>query len=386
MPTRLHFNRRVIPDLYSDVKNDVVAAINGADSIALTTDGWTSRATESYVTIMAHIMAPNWEMTSFVLQTRPLYESHTGINIREVLRSASEDWGLERPTHLTVVLTDNARNMDIAVRDSGFGPHIKCFAHTLNLATQKALQVPRVSRILGRVRRIASFFHRSSTAPAALNAKHDLLGVPKHKLIMDVTTLWNSSYDMLDRYLEQQTAVTAARMSPEVRRNARDINTLDISDITVAEDLVKLLKPLKTATTVLCDEKLPTVSLIIPMKTMIEQSMAPDANDSQILANVKSAILKDISGRYADAYESLLEGTALDPRFLSLQQLDEHHESVFDRLKKKAVELQKKQVGCPFLNSILIVIHIAAATGELQKLVGPQNFPLNYSLIPNCSN
>ncbi|KAJ8346850.1 hypothetical protein SKAU_G00282510 [Synaphobranchus kaupii] len=114
---------------------------------------------------------------------------------------------------------------------------------------------------------------------------------------MDVTTRWKSSYDMLDRYLEQQAAVTAALMSPEVRRNARDIDTLDVSDITDAKDLVKLLKPLKTATTVLCDEKLPTVSLIIPMKRMIEQAMTPDAKDSAVLANTKSTILNDIFGQ-----------------------------------------------------------------------------------------
>lgn len=199
-------------------------------------------------------------MANFVLQTRPLFEAHTGVNIAEVLKSAVTEWELERAKHGIAVVSDNARNMDVAVREAGLAPHIKCFAHTLNLATQAGLSVPRVSRLLGRVRRVAAFFHRSSTATAVFASKQKMLELPSHKLIIDVATRWNSSLDMIERYLEQQPAVAAALLSADVRRNAREMDTLDGSDISDAEDIVRLLKPLKTATTVLCDEKNPTVS------------------------------------------------------------------------------------------------------------------------------
>lgn len=107
-------------------------------------------------------------------------------------------------------------------------------------------------------------------ATAVLEAKQKLLQLPQHKLVMDVITRWNSSLEMLERYLEQQAAVTATLVSTEIRRNARDIDTLDSSDVSDAEDIVKLLKPLKTATSVLSDENNPTVSLILPLKHMIE--------------------------------------------------------------------------------------------------------------------
>ncbi len=80
-----------------------------------------------------------------------------------------------------------------------------------------------------------------------------------------------------------------------------------------AEDLVKLLNPLKTATT---EKKRPTVSLIVPLKNMIEQSMVPNDGDSPTVTDTKRAILSNVSGRYSgDAYNYLLESTALDPRF-----------------------------------------------------------------------
>ncbi|KAF3847203.1 hypothetical protein F7725_020231, partial [Dissostichus mawsoni] len=272
----------------------------------------------------------------YAIPSRPYFS-------RTVLKSAVLEWGLDNNQGIAVV-TDNARNMDVAVREAGLSPHIKCFAHTLNLASKAGLNVNRASRLLGRVRRVAAFFHRSSTATAVLATKQGMLNLPAHKLIMDVVTRWNSSLDMLERYLEQQQAIAATLLSAEVRRNAREIDTLEPADITDAEDMVRLLSPLKKATTVLCDESRPTVSLIVPLKHMIEQSMAQCDEDSSTIAQMKRAILKDFTDRYQGEQNKFLqESTALDPRFRSLHQLnDSQREDVFDRLKLKATQMQNQ--------------------------------------------
>lgn len=348
MPCRGHFSEKVIPEIYNETKQSVKECLKNADCIALTTDGWTSRATQSYITITAQVIDEKWESKSFVLQTRELSESHTGVNIARVLRNALREWELTRPQTTIACVTDNASNMDIAVRESGLHPHIKCLAHVVNLASKRGLAVSRVARLLGRVRRVTTFFHKSTTATAVLANKQTQLELPRHKLITDVQTRWNSTYEMLARYLEQQAAVSAALSSPEIRRNAREIDTLDNTDISDVEDIVKLLKPLKTATKVVCDEKEPTVSLIMPLKYMIEQSMSPDENDTQTIASMKSAILLDISDRYSgDCNDMLQECTALDPRFRSLSHLNnEQRESVYARIREKAagLHLQRNQV------------------------------------------
>ncbi|KAE8295674.1 hypothetical protein D5F01_LYC06609 [Larimichthys crocea] len=301
IPSRQHFSQVVVPKLYQEVRAHVVEILQRADTVSITTDGWTSRATQSYVTITVHVINAEWELAGFVLQTRPLLESHTGTNIAEVLKEAVAEWQLERQQQSIAVVTDNARNMDVAVREAGLAPHIKCFAHTLNLATQAGLSVPRIARLLGRIRRIVNYFHRSPTASAVLAAKQKQLfgsDITKHKLIVDVTTRWNSSLDMLERYLELQPAVAAALLSPEVRRNAREIDTLDNLDIRDAEDIMKLLKPLKIVTTVLSDEQNPTVSLIVPLKHTIEQSMLPVEEDSTRVSMMKKAIFNNLLDRY----------------------------------------------------------------------------------------
>ncbi len=54
-------------------KAKVEEGLSTAESIAITTDGWTSRATDSYMTITAHYITGNWQIANHVLQTRPVY-------------------------------------------------------------------------------------------------------------------------------------------------------------------------------------------------------------------------------------------------------------------------------------------------------------------------
>ena len=186
-----------------------------------------------------------------MFQTRKMHESHTATNIASVLMDAVDGWQVSRVMGLLPLVTDNASNIVLAAREANFQPHIGCFAHTINLATQRALEVDALARLLGRVRRIVAFFHRSTAAAHLLKEKQLLLQLPAQKLTIDVTTRWNSAYDMLERYLQQQPAVTAALMSRELRNREKDIATLSESDITSAEHVVKVLQPVKTITTIL---------------------------------------------------------------------------------------------------------------------------------------
>ena len=61
-------------------------------SIALTSDIWTSMATEAYMTVTAHYIDPNWKLQNFVFETLSLPERHTGVNIAEKLKGVGERW------------------------------------------------------------------------------------------------------------------------------------------------------------------------------------------------------------------------------------------------------------------------------------------------------
>ena len=126
--------------------------------------------------------------------------------------------------------------------------------------------------------------------------------------------------------------------------NAREIDTLDNLDIRDAEDIMKLLKALKTVTTVLSDEQNPTVSLIVGLKHMIEQSMLPVEEDSTTVSMMMKAIFSNSSDRYSGPGDNhLRDCTALEPRFRSLPHLTEdQRQDVFQRVKEKAVQMHNQ--------------------------------------------
>nr|XP_055054000.1 E3 SUMO-protein ligase ZBED1-like [Misgurnus anguillicaudatus] len=338
IPTREHLTKVCIPRLYAQTKARVKASLASAERVALTCDGWTSRTTEAYVTITAHFINEEWELVTYVLQTRDMPESHTGHNLAEHLTKALAEWGIKEKD--PVIVTDNASNMTIASEKAAFTLHVKCYAHTLNLAAQRALKITAVARLLGRVRRIVNFFRRSTTANHMLKEKQRLLRLPEHKLMTDVVTRWNSAHDMLERFLEQQPAICAALLSSEVRKTEKDLCTLTESDVTTAEEVVNALKPMKEATQYMSKEKTPTLSVVAPLQDTLINGLKPIEGESAVIKEMKAVMAGDLQKRYIDFKATLHACSAMDPRFKSLPFLTENErQEVYDGLIVEAARL-----------------------------------------------
>ncbi|KAL5016122.1 hypothetical protein ScPMuIL_005711 [Solemya velum] len=273
-------------------------AIGKGCQTALTTDGWSSRATESYIKVTSSHIDENWNMTNYVLQTRAVPESHTGEHVAAVLQAAVDEWNI--PTQQTApfnppLVSDNASNMVKAAQSFNSKFHLRCYAHTLNLAAQKCLKVKRASHILARMRKIVAFFHRSNIAADMLKRKAEGLFLPQHKLIIDVCTRWNSAYDMVNRFLEMQVAVSAVLRSKEVGKvRDSDMKSFSDEDLTVSEEI----KPLKDITTPLCSEQTPTASIIMPLHHRLTTSVfSTNDNDSAVIKEMKNILVSDLQDR-----------------------------------------------------------------------------------------
>uniref|UniRef100_A0A1A8QR33 HAT C-terminal dimerisation domain-containing protein n=1 Tax=Nothobranchius rachovii TaxID=451742 RepID=A0A1A8QR33_9TELE len=343
VPSRQHITDIALPNLYNEVKATVLDSLGSAETVALTCDAWTSRATESYVTITAHHINDEWILQSHVLQTRAMHETHTGEHIAALLKETVTEWGLN--TKKVVIVTDNAPNMAVAARLAGM-THIQCFAHSLNLASQKALKTQSVIRLLGRVRRVTGFFRRSTTASDQLKQKQRLLQLPAHRLITDIITRWNSSYDMIERFLEQQPAICAALLSPDVRKSAKEVFTLNESDIMCAEEVVRALKPMKDATLVMSEESVPTLSVIAPLHAKLMMGAQENHDDTPTVRDIKAAIAEDLGKRYASEKQTLHMASAVDPRFKGLPFLSEAEtRDIYSRLLEAVVGMIKKKTN-----------------------------------------
>lgn len=97
----------------------------------------------------------------------------------EALNKTMTDWKTEK--YINAVVTDNASNITAGVKllksIKRNVCHITCFAHTLNLATQKGLAVKALDKLLTRVRMVVSCFKRSPKATSILNDKIKLLDI-----------------------------------------------------------------------------------------------------------------------------------------------------------------------------------------------------------------
>lgn len=99
---------------------------------------------------------------------------------------------------------------------------------------------------------------------------------------------------------------------------------MSCDDISEAENIMKVLEPLKTVTNIMCAEHKPTVSLIYPMKAVILGNMAVNMQGSNLVREVNQATSDDLTRRYTDeeTAECLLLCAVLDPRFKGLPSLE----------------------------------------------------------------
>ena len=82
---------------------------------------------------------------------------------------------------------DNASNITLAVQNLGW-QSVPCFAHTLQLAVNKGLEVSQINKLPSVGRKRVGHFKHSSLAMTALREKQKQLSVPQHHLIQDVAT------------------------------------------------------------------------------------------------------------------------------------------------------------------------------------------------------
>ena len=165
---------------YSIMKQKLQESLS-VRKLAFTTDIWTSRATEPYITTTAHYISNEWKIESNVLCTSEMAERHTGTNIASSIQEVLEVWNIQG-SHVSTVVTDNACNMTAALNSLECG-HLPCFTHTLQLAVNKGLDTNSLNQLSSLARKLVGHFKHSALATTALRQKQEQMNVPKHHLI-----------------------------------------------------------------------------------------------------------------------------------------------------------------------------------------------------------
>lgn len=88
LPGRNHFSNTAIPHLYSKCRRKVQAEIATVKYFSTTTDLWSSRTSEPYISLTVHFIDDNFDLKSRCLQTSYFPQDHTGENIAAGLKEA----------------------------------------------------------------------------------------------------------------------------------------------------------------------------------------------------------------------------------------------------------------------------------------------------------
>ncbi|KAI4827546.1 hypothetical protein KUCAC02_030934 [Chaenocephalus aceratus] len=210
------------------------------------------------------------------------------------------------------ITTDNASNNRKAFADYTWIP---CFGHNLHLSVNKAIDIDRVASCLSRIRKTVSGFSRSNKMSRLLKDEQKSLQLPPHKLIHDEPTRWGSTYDMVERFCEQQQAVSAVLAEDRKKWHLMPRDT----DMTTLEIVRDVLAPLRDFTDALSGEKEITISSVLPLMWKIRACTEDEEGDRPLALEMKHRIREDLEKRYNehDLKMMLNISTFLDPRFKS---------------------------------------------------------------------
>lgn len=338
IPSRKTVTQSLMPQLFNMTVECVTDTLNNVSAVCLTTDGWTSRNNQSFISVTAHFIDPKnqTQISSVLLGCNSFDERHTSDNLSRFLKNTVDEWNLCHK--LTAVVTDNASNIISAIKKCNWR-WLPCFAHSINLIVQSSLKC--IEPILTKVKVIVQFFKKSSHALAKLNDFQKQLGLPVLKLKQDCPTRWNSTYDMIDRIISIKDPIIATLA---VLGNM-ELNCLSPQEWIILENARIILKIFYEITIEISAEKYVTLSKEIIFFKTLNNIILNFMNDTLLPNEIHSMlkILKDeLHSRFGKNEDNLLitQATLLDPRFKKYAFSDENKcKTAINYLKAKAQSL-----------------------------------------------
>ena len=290
-------------------------------------DGW-SAYRHGYIGLLVNYISPAWKRVSLCLACGSYDTNHTGAKLGDWLENKLEQWKVLDKT--TVTVSDTAANM---IKMFEFLPqhivHNGCLNHVLQLViNDEILEKPEVKNIVYNVRAFTNYA-AFPLLNAAMRSKQEEMGKDESEiktLIQDVKTRWNSTHDMLERFVELQEAIKKV-LEMEEWKGKIVVKTGNLAgtavkfsnnDWKVMERVVKLLSPFKEATLKLLSASA-CISQAIPTISSLLHTLKPAYNINTDLGvrDLKRRLSTNLVERldFTEDSEIHAVATLLDPRY-----------------------------------------------------------------------
>jgi hypothetical protein len=267
---------RRLDELYLLMKGQLKQKLHSFKSkYSITCDIWTSKNQLSFFGFTIHYIDDDWRMKDGLLAFKYLKGEHDGLSLAKEMIEILEEF--EIADRLLGVTADNASNNSTMMAclqayynskypNSGFSKdwnQIECMAHVLNLGAQQILKSFKVSvdketyeatsdssdKMVSAVSRLAFLVRKIRKSPKLKRIFEKVCEEKKIKYlvpIIDVSTRWNSTYDMLLRALEYKDVISTTFYRHEDNSFIKLLLTKE--EWNTINQLIEVLKPLKDAT------------------------------------------------------------------------------------------------------------------------------------------
>ena len=203
--TSRHTTKNDMVKMYKREKERMKSVLTSVPGrVCLTSDLWTSIATDGYMCVTAHFIDANWVLQKRVLNFCFMPPPHNGVSLFEKVYKLLSMWGIENK--IFCVTLDNASSNDIFVDMlrtqlknkktlvcNGEFFHLRCCAHILNLVVQDGLK--EIDIVVQKIRESIEYVRGLQGRKKIFYEyvkQMDLDG--KKGLRQDVPTRWNSTF------------------------------------------------------------------------------------------------------------------------------------------------------------------------------------------------
>ena len=343
-------------NMRQDIYNIIASFATKPGGVSLTSDAWTNKSLDSFLSLTVHYINDNMEMVTFVPFVQFMEkERHTGENLLIRTERFLEKLGLTKNEVVKYLTLDNASNNKKCARLSNKNNKMFvaqwCGNHTLALSVSdffklviKYSQNVVIKDILRKCQEVAIFVRKSEKTKVALENACKDTNVSFRLPILANKTRWNSRYDNIESNLELKKPLLHLSNNDTSKDQKWRKKVLSPVEYEAAESINKALACIKIASKLWESETSPTLHLVVRELYNIRGVLRKLSNDeNESVSEFAAGLLEQVEKRYKNCgtkNKFYCMGNLLDPRYQGV--ILEEFSGRYEAAKKEVIKLCSK--------------------------------------------
>ena len=274
--------------------------------IAFTSDIWSNRTSDSFMSLTSHMITEDMELVHFTPFVSYMDgKRHTGEAIGLKFENFMRKLSLDGPNVQRFVVMDNAAPNKRAVRLAGnFLKSHWCVCHTLALVVTDLFKASanhtRIKRVLQKCQGVAVLVHRSEQNKIALKDACEFTDTPYKLPVLANKTRWNSADENVESNLKLEKPL---RHLSDTDTSAAEVwrsKVLSPLEYNSARGMHMALNPIKKATKLFEAENVPTIHLVVPELFEIHDALSELSLEGGVVSEFAGILKRSFMRRFPD--------------------------------------------------------------------------------------